>query len=198
MNLAAIQRSWKIPANATHEVFEEANAIAFFCPDGEAVQVRVFTGRAQRARTRFTARSVEAAHNTLETRIVPRLVDERARRSMSAKAVAAKRAACVHAHQLGDILYTSWGYEQTNISFFEVTRVVSAQCIEVRLRNSQETEDCPGAFAGYAIPVEGYADKRTHRLTINPAGGFTVSRGFGKAQILHSWDGKPKRYTAYG
>lgn len=197
MNLANMERGgWKVPANATHEIFEEANAIAFFCPVGPVVKVRVYTGRSQKARSQFTARDVESAHSAVLTSVVPRLLRERQARSAAMRKISAKRANLSHSFSVGQILYTSWGYDQTNIDFFEVSRVVSPQSIEVRRRNSAETESSPGAFRGTTVPAEGFADKKTHRLVIGQHGGFSVRAGFGRAQLLYPWDGTPKQYTA--
>ena len=32
---------------------------------------------------------------------------------------------------VGDVLYSSWGYEQTNINFYQVTKVVGKRMIEI-------------------------------------------------------------------
>jgi len=37
-----------------------------------------------------------------------------------------------HSLKVGDILYSSWGYDQTNIDFYQVIRVVSDRTVEIR------------------------------------------------------------------
>lgn len=44
----------------------------------------------------------------------------------------AKAAEFKHTLKVGDIVHTSWGYDQTNVSFFEVTRIVSEKSVGIR------------------------------------------------------------------
>jgi hypothetical protein len=37
-----------------------------------------------------------------------------------------------HTLKLGQILYSSWGYDQTNIDYYEVTKIVGARTVEIR------------------------------------------------------------------
>ena len=53
--------------------------------------------------------------------------------------------------QPGDILYTSWGYEQTNTEFFQVL-TVKGNTVTVREISSTVTEN--GFMSGYAVPVK--------------------------------------------
>lgn len=58
---------------------------------------------------------------------------------------------------VGDVLSSSWGYEQTNIDYYEVTAVVGLHTVEIREigKNTESTEfmqgicvPCPGKFIG--------------------------------------------------
>lgn len=71
-----------------------------------------------------------------------------------------KRKAYRHTLQIGDILKASWGYDQTNINYYQVTEVLSGQTVEVREIGSISREtgwqqgDCvpsPGSFVGEAF-----------------------------------------------
>lgn len=37
-----------------------------------------------------------------------------------------------HSLNVGDVLHTNWGYEQTNVEFFQVTRVLGPHTVELR------------------------------------------------------------------
>lgn len=60
----------------------------------------------------------------------------------------------VHDYKVGDIFYTSWGYDQTNVDFFEVTKVSGKMLTVAAIGMSSEdtgylTGNCkprPGAF----------------------------------------------------
>lgn len=66
---------------------------------------------------------------------------------------AAKRAA---GHQLkaGDVLCCSWGYDQTNIDYYEVTRLIGARMVEIRAIGAESVES--GNMTGECVPRPGH------------------------------------------
>jgi hypothetical protein len=58
-----------------------------------------------------------------------------------------------HPLKVGDILHTSWGYDQTNVEFFEVIRVVSGRTVELREIAQKRTET--GWCTGTCKPIPG-------------------------------------------
>ncbi|MDR0576110.1 MAG: hypothetical protein LBI87_00860 [Candidatus Accumulibacter sp.] len=58
-----------------------------------------------------------------------------------------------HNLNVGDVLMASWGYEQTNIDYYEVTRLVGRHSVEIReiARQSQGTH----WLQGECVPVKG-------------------------------------------
>lgn len=55
--------------------------------------------------------------------------------------------------EVGDVFKCSWGYEQTNIDYFQVTKVISPNMIEVREIAASKTET--QWLAGQCVPVPG-------------------------------------------
>lgn len=55
--------------------------------------------------------------------------------------------------KVGDILYTSWGYDQTNVDFYQVTEVIGKRSVEVR-PISQKLDSNDGASCDYVLPVK--------------------------------------------
>jgi hypothetical protein len=52
---------------------------------------------------------------------------------LDAKAAAkAARAAATFTVKVGDVFRCSWGYDQTNVDYYQVTRMVGAQSVEIR------------------------------------------------------------------
>lgn len=51
-------------------------------------------------------------------------------KSKEEKKLAEKNA--THSLKIGDILYSSWGYDQTNIDFYQVTKVISDKSVKIR------------------------------------------------------------------
>ena len=60
----------------------------------------------------------------------------------------------MHTLKVGDVLSSSWGYEQTNVTFYQVTRVTKAS-IELGVLRSKETSDGELSMTGYKVPVVG-------------------------------------------
>ena len=52
---------------------------------------------------------------------------------------------------VGDILTDSWGYEQTNVEFYMVTKIVSACKVEIVELGHTQT-DATSAMSGYVVP----------------------------------------------
>jgi len=74
-------------------------------------------------------------------------------RSIERKAEKKAEMAKGHGLQGGEIFVCSWGYEQTQVEFFQVTRAISATMVEVR-RIKGEYE-YTHAMQGYATPSPG-------------------------------------------
>jgi hypothetical protein len=65
----------------------------------------------------------------------------------------AEKRAFRHTLKVGDVLRCSWGYDQTNIEYFQVTDLVGKAMVAVRAI-AQETEDT-GFMCGKCVPVPG-------------------------------------------
>ncbi|CAD7741035.1 hypothetical protein LMG31884_47200 (plasmid) [Xanthomonas hydrangeae] len=109
------------------------------------------------------------------------------------KAIAERQAAKQKAHTLavGDVLYSSWGWEQTNISFYEVVAVRGA-VVDLRLlhQDKRYTSDvsgtctpCRGSYAGDVL--KGKRPNGDNRIRLNSYSSASV------------YDGIPKAWTSY-
>ena len=96
--------------------------------------------------------------------------------------------------KVGDVLYTSWGYDQTNINFYQVTKSIGTRSVEVQEIMSEIDHSSTGA--NYVV-----ARKDIYRLDARP---HTHRVSFGNQVKINSyataclWDGKPKYETALG
>lgn len=102
-----------------------------------------------------------------------------------------------HGLKVGDILYSSWGYDQTNVDFYEVTAVrgkaVVIRQVQQKVVRSDLGSDwvvaLPGRFLSgepplKKIPSKGWQGQPYIKLT-----------SYSGASL---WDGKPKAQTASG
>lgn len=104
------------------------------------------------------------------------------------------KAARLQAHSLkvGDVLYTSWGYDQTNIDFYKVVKLVGKTSVKLCSMNNQYlNSDCrasdkvvPGDIKENAEPFL----KRVH--------GKNNSINISSFEYATKWNNEPKYQTA--
>lgn len=58
-----------------------------------------------------------------------------------------------HTLKVGDILYTSWGYEQTNVEFFQVVGLVGKTMVEIREIAAMERSFENNGDSGHLMPA---------------------------------------------
>mgnify|MGYP001276633658 CR=1 FL=1 len=93
--------------------------------------------------------------------------------------------------QVGDILYSSWGYNMTHADFYRVTKLVGKQSVEVEaLSNKTVTGD--GGWSGTAAPdLEQRGSKLEGRFRVT--NGSTIKISY--SQYASKWDGRPKYFN---
>ncbi|HHZ56492.1 MULTISPECIES: hypothetical protein [Xanthomonas] len=116
-----------------------------------------------------------------------------ARRQQLADAHAERRAEAKRPHTLtvGAVLVSSYGYEQTNVDFYEV---VAVQNRTVTLRELVQERQDTGNMSGTTIPVPGqYTKAEPLRKRVNPRNGVKLS----SSSYAHPWDGRPQYWSSY-
>ena len=98
--------------------------------------------------------------------------------------------------KVGEILYCSWGYDQTNVDWYEVLAVTKAS-IKIRKISGRVIES--GQGSDKVVPVPGSADPAAKVLTKRVKqydGRYNVTISSYSSAYL--WDGKPQWQTAAG
>ena len=90
----------------------------------------------------------EASRN----KAVAQMFEGRQRHTASIKGYRDERNAYVNDYRKGDVLYTSWGYDQTNVEFFEVTGIKGRM---VTLRQIGAAQIDTGPMQGRVVPLVG-------------------------------------------
>ncbi len=93
----------------------------------------------------------------------------------------------------GDIFYSSWGYEQTNIDFYEILKVTEKSVFFKELHSEKTYDD---SMHGTVVPisdssVEHKGRRATLRLTTQNKPTFKVY-SFANA---HPWNGEPMSFS---
>jgi len=195
------------PASLTHDerMQHRANALFFACKgtepetldDGSAIYtadangrfyLQVFEGKALR-----TCRAVSGYYRAADRRAAAIENFKQSRAQHHARQFQRRQEAKKpHTLKLGDVLYTSWGYEQTNINFYEVVAVsgVMVTVREIASSTVKATGDmsamvtaCPGQFIGEPL-----------RRRPNASNWIRIH----SAASAYPWNGRPQHATWYG
>jgi len=104
-----------------------------------------------------------------------------------------------HNLSVGDILVSSWGWEQTNVDFYKVVKSVGKCTVEVVRVASEEAYDETFnslAMQGKKRPVVNTALSQPQRLRVDMSNG-TAAITVGHRQFARPWNGKPMFYSTY-
>ena len=102
---------------------------------------------------------------------------------------------------VGDIFYNSWGYDQTNVDWYQVTRKTSKTVFMKRIRKNYKED---GFMSGNCVPVKdsfvpdaqefGKRPTRYIRQDGTESEDIWVAFSYGAGC---KWDGKPKYESHY-
>jgi hypothetical protein len=149
-------REWYIPKEAQEIRDPESDAVAYLAngiyghTGKEKWHAVAFAGKRQKPDWNYTFSSEEQARRYIAEHAESR------RKSIAAaderKAARSNIRAADH-YKVGDLLYTSWGYDQTNIDFYKVVRVLDKSVEIVAIGAKDLTVDGGvGPLAGYCSP----------------------------------------------
>lgn len=157
--------------------------------------VRTFWGRSAKCKDRFYF------HNEAQrTAYVDRVLRGAAAAAEAKQKRKADRKAAGRGVSIGDVLRTCWGYEQTNIEWFEVTALVGDTMVEVREIACEIVET--HWLQGKTAPVPGrYIGESLRRRAVNGAVKIDDVRTAWREEPLQVIGGKPvfraAHFTAY-
>ncbi len=178
-------RSFYIPSGAIKVTDKNSDAVVYLYKNADDQVCAVgFHGKANKPdwRHRFASLKQREGH------IVRHF--ERRRAHHVRMAEHRKEANKPHNLQVGHILRAMWGYDQTNIDYFQVTKVIGKTMVEIR--EIEAVSDCTGSMTGTCTPrLDAFKSKPMRRkVSYGRVSVDTVRR----AGI---WDGTPDNWTAY-
>lgn len=146
-----------------------------------------FQGRGQKPLWKYRFRSERERDKSVQNTIVNRksTLDSKKQRQK-------ERQEFRHDYQVGDILYSSWGYDQTNVDFYEVVGI-GEKSIAIRPIRQKVVKSSEGG-ADYVVPRPGRFDGPKKTKRVRPGGSIKIE-SYANA---YKWDGKPKYQTAMG
>lgn len=159
--------------------------------DGEPVGI-VFKAKAKNALQRYRFRTTERRDQWRDELI--QSYQAHAERKAERKAT---RQNYKHDVKVGDIFYTSWGWEQTNIDFYQVTQVngkmatihqIAGSVTDYHSSMSGEKVATPGAFVERAEPMRKMIQRGYDGQPIMNISSF---------ELASRWDGEPKGWSSW-
>lgn len=182
-------REFYIPKGARKVAAKDGCATFYLYENKGRPCAVAFVGKAQKPSWRFWFRS-EAAR---AERIAETIANAQAHKAQVAERRAKNNAP--HKWEVGLILSSSWGYEQTNVNFFEVVAVVGKCFVDVEEIGSQVATDAHEGYSSMSSKVVPDPEARTGKITR-----CKVSRGSIKSPVYgyaSPWDGLPKYCSWY-
>lgn len=181
------KREHFIPKGARKVAHKGSSAVAYVYEGPTGILYALgFHGKAQRPDWHFRFKTEQRREQRVREHFEGVAANEgrKAQRKAEEKAKRAKG----HGWEPGLILMCSWGYEQTNVDFYEVTALVGSTMVEVeQIGTQQATDSTDGqhAMSDKAVPNPDHRMGRKGRYRVTD-GSIRLS-GYAYA---HPWDGK--------
>jgi hypothetical protein len=164
----------------------ELNALVWYSDSGGDPVAIAFAGNRKKPDIFTRYRSTERRAEHIESWLAglrERASDSKARRATRSNG---------HTLENGAILYSSWGYDQTNIDFYQVVKIVGKCTVQIRPIASATDHSETGATYVVAVPDSFTGEPFTKRASVDNCISLNSYSG------ASPWDGKPKYETAFG
>ncbi len=177
-----------IPKDYKSREYKDANAIIYYTEKNGAFYAIAYSGKRSKPDFNYKFKSEQS----LETHISCYLktLIERERSKIERKE---KRLSFEHSLKIGDILYCSWGYDQTNIDFYQVIGLIGKH-VKIKEINSSMPKGEEGFMTGHVIPIKDSFTNDNIYLKKVLIGNTLKINSFSWA---NPWDGTPKRTSWY-
>ncbi len=152
--------------------------------NGIKYSTAIKVGRKATAYKYFRNEEFAQSHVKREKRIYERKLEED---QQKAELLAEAKSNFVNSYKVGDILYDSWGYEQTNLEWYQV---VGTTKLGVKVRRIAHNYEATGKMQGKETPVKGeFTSEKveTFRITVCADGShFMKKASLWNGEALHS------------
>ena len=120
-------RDFYIPKDSTKLDTDESSAVVYTYNTNKSVGAMGFQGRRQKPTFHYLFKDVAKRDKYVEEFFESVKEQENYKRQRKAVEQAKGRGL-----EVGDVMVSSWGYEQTNVDFYQVTRLVGKKSVELR------------------------------------------------------------------
>lgn len=177
-----------IPNGYTLREYTNPHASIYLSEMNENFYALGFSGKKSKKDFHFRFKTLEEREIYID-KYINRLIEH----EKTVKNRKEKRLNFSHSLKIGDILYSSWGYDQTNVDFYQVIDVLN-KTIKIREIESAMPQGEDGFMTGNIIPVKDkFTKEKTLLKRVLPDNCIKIT-SFSWARL---WDGKPKRISWY-
>lgn len=192
---ATYTREMRKPKGSITVKAKNCNALAYINPEGVKPYAMTFRGNANTPSAYFSFKNTERRDAYIaeyfdKIAAVEKIMVERK----------ASRTEAPIGLVVGDVLRSSWGYDQTNVDYYEVTAILGKRFVEIREIGQQTNED--GFMQGDCVPTAGkYIGKAMRKAAQNGVVRIASYASAFKVEPTAVIAGKavyaPSRWTAY-
>lgn len=178
-----------IPTDYKSREYKDANAIIYFAEKNNAYYAIGYCGKRSKPDFNYKFKTQENLEKYV-SEYLKRLIDH----EKSKQERKEKRLSFQHTLKVGDILYSSWGWEQTNVDFYQVIEIIG-KMVKIREIECSMPKGEEGFMTGYVIPLKDkfYGEKILLKKVLE--GNSIKLNSF---SWVNFWDGTPKRTSWYG
>lgn len=184
-----IPREYHIPKNSIKVAHKHSDAVAYlFTTHRGQPAMCVFYGKQSKPVARYSYANEAARAQRLENYFkhrqdwLTKKAEQRAERNNKPRKT-----------EVGAVYYTSWGYEQTNIDWYEVVELVGKTSARVRKIGAIDASQGGEPYmTGKCVPDVGNYTRGEAKLVRVRGDSFKID-----GHYASRWDGRPKNWTAY-
>lgn len=178
-------REFYIPKGATKVADKSSDAVAYVYQTGDRLYALAFLPKASKPSWHFRFRTPAER----EKHIADFFAGQRKHLELVAETKAKRNRP--HKLEVGHILKSSWGYDQTNVDFYQITKLIGTHTVEIR--KIGQTVDETGWAQGTCTPVldKFIGEPMRKRVT------YGDSVRIASYASAHVWSGTPARWSSY-
>ena len=187
-----LTREFFIPAKFEEKIVKFDGAVeVYIIENGPNYVAKGFKGKAAKSAFHYKFRTAERMAEYIDEFFADyaKVLEYKANKKAADKLKKIEAAAAL---KVGDIYYSSWGYDQTNIDFYKIVDVKGTKATLVEIAKKYLEPD--SQYEDKVVPDPDVLVGEPMNKIVNAYGSFNIASYAG----AYKWNGQPKSQTAAG
>jgi len=187
-----LTREFFIPAKFEEKIVKFDGAVeVYIIENGPNYVAKGFKGKAAKSAFHYKFRTAERMAEYIDEFFsdYAKVLEYKANKKAADKLKKIEAAAAL---KVGDIYYSSWGYDQTNIDFYKIVDVKGTKATLVEIAKKYLEPD--SQYEDKVVPDPDVLVGEPMNKIVNAYGSFNIASYAG----AYKWNGQPKSQTAAG